>query len=293
MDFTREEHSALDYLYVVVKWRRMIALCVVAVGILSAGVSLVLPEAWTATTKLLPPEEEGDQMGLSLLIGGAVPAGLRSLVGASTPSERLLTLLESRRVLGALVDEHDLVAQYEAPTRDQAIDILDGNIDREIEGDGALTLEVTASSPRLAAVLANAVAAELDEVNRGYKRQQASGLRAFLSERLALMEEEMRSSGRALQAFQEEHGLVDLEAQTAATVEVVETIVLQLAEVEVKLGLMTKQLNADRGDRRILELETQELRKQLRQVLGKSADRKTNSKSEGLNSLGPPLLALP
>ena len=88
------------------RWRRFIVVSAVVVGLGAAGVSLILPDAWTASTTLLPPEDDGpNQLGLSLLMGSGVPAGLAGLVGLSTPSERLLTLLESRRVLGHMVDE--------------------------------------------------------------------------------------------------------------------------------------------------------------------------------------------
>ena len=156
------ERSLLDYLYVLVKWRRLIAVSFVAVGLLAAGVSLVLPEKWTANTKLLPPAEEGDQLGLSMLLGSAVPAGLSGLVGATTPSDRLLTLLDSRHVLGAVVDSHDLMTLYDAPYRDLAIDMLNDRIDRRVEADGTLVIDVTASTPELAARLANDLAAELE-----------------------------------------------------------------------------------------------------------------------------------
>ena len=56
MDNQVREHSLLDYVYVLTKWRRLIVTSFLAVAILSAAVSLVLPEEWTANTKLLPPD---------------------------------------------------------------------------------------------------------------------------------------------------------------------------------------------------------------------------------------------
>jgi len=99
-----------------------------------------LSEVWTARTSLLPPDEESGSLGLSLL-GGAgsssIPPGLAGLIGASTPSERLLTLIDSRRLLGEVVDRHRLVQQYEALHRDQAIDVLALQVERELGGMAA------------------------------------------------------------------------------------------------------------------------------------------------------------
>jgi len=286
------ERSLLDYLYVLVKWRRLIAVSFVAVGLLAAGVSLVLPEKWTANTKLLPPAEEGDQLGLSMLLG-SVPAGLSGLVGATTPSDRLLTLLDSRHVLGAVVDSHDLMTLYDAPYRDLAIDMLNDRIDRRVEADGTLVIDVTASTPELAARLANDLAAELDEVNRYYKRQQAKSLRAFLGERVQLMQAELKDRAGALQAFQEEHGLVNLEAQILATVEVVEAMVMRLLDLETSLGQMTRQVTAGRANRDLLIMQVEELRKQIRKATGEAIEQDDDGGESSLRSLGPSLKSLP
>ena len=294
MDNQVREHSLLDYVYVLTKWRRLIVTSFLAVAILSAAVSLVLPEEWTANTKLLPPDEEGDQLGLSMLLGSAVPAGLSGLVGATTSSDRLLTLLESRLVLGAVVDSHDLERLYDAPYRDLAIDMLNDRIDREVEADGTLVMDVTASSPELAARLANDLAAELDKVNRDFKRQQAKSLRGFLGERIRLMQEELKSSAGALQAFQEKHGLVDLEAQVTSSVEIVETIVKRLLDREAMLAQMTRQLTAERASRNILLLEVEELRNQLEKVMGETTREEDGGGGERfVRALGPSLRSLP
>ena len=286
--------SLLDYLYVLVKWRRLIVTSTLIVGIVAAGISFALPQAWTADTKLLPPEEEGaDQFGLSMLLGSTVPAGLMGLVGAATPSERLVTFLESRRVLGRVVDDFDLIQVYAAPHRSQAIDILDEHIEKELERDGTLAVSATASSAQLAADLANALAAQLDTVNREYKRQQARALREFLADRLQVTEGELKVSASALREFQERHGLVDVEAQTEAAVELTRNIAQQLIELRVQLQLMKRQLSEESEERKLVELEVEELSRQLQILLGNGAADTAEHDGDGPASLGPPLRALP
>ena len=46
-----EERNLLDYVYVLAKWRRLVVVSVLAVSAITAGISLVLPEAWTARPK--------------------------------------------------------------------------------------------------------------------------------------------------------------------------------------------------------------------------------------------------
>ena len=45
-----QERTVLDYIYVLVKWRRMIATSVLSVAVVTAGITLIVPERWTADT---------------------------------------------------------------------------------------------------------------------------------------------------------------------------------------------------------------------------------------------------
>lgn len=120
-----------------------------------------------------------------MLLGSTMPGGgLGGLLGQATPGERLLTVLKSRRVLGAMVDRFELVQDYGAPNREQAIETLREEVEAELSRDGALRIQVEASSPHLAADLANALAMELDNVVRDNKRTQASDLGLFLAQRM-------------------------------------------------------------------------------------------------------------
>jgi len=283
------ERSFFDYLYVVIKWRRLILISAIVVGVAAAGISLVLPKAWTADVKLLPPEEDTfDQLSSSVMAGANVPSGLMGLVGGTTPSDRLVTMLASRRVLGPIVDRFGLVETYEARDQVEAIGMLSDHIETDVQRDGTLVVFATAGNPSEAADLANTLAARLDTVNREYKRQQAAAMRKFLQGRVSLMEGELRETGGALQRFQDRHGLVDPERQTIASVEVVKSIVLLLAELEVQLGVASQKLNADHEERQVLELEQAALRSQLDNLFGN-----TEVEGSSFQTLGPSLKELP
>ena len=290
-----EERNLLDYVYVLVKWRWLIFTSVLVVSLVTAGITMLLPEKWTASSTLLPPEDELDQFGLSMLITSAVPGNLGGLMGSATPAERLMTLLTSKRVLGAIVDRFGLIQDYGSLNRDLAIETLDEDVERELGRDGTLSIEVEASSSELAADIANALTAELDAVNRQVKNRQAATLRRFLEERMELVQEEIEESGRDFQRFQEEHDLVDIEVQTAATVELARNIVQELTLLEVKLGVVRQQLNPEHEERRLLELEVEELRRQVQFLVGDLEKQVADQVEETtpLRSLGPPLRELP
>ena len=290
----QSEKTLLDYFYVLIKWRKIVIWPVIAVGLLSAAVSLALPERWKAVTVLLPSEEDPGRFEMSMLLSPNLPGGLGGLLGQATPGERLLTILQSRRVLGAMVDRFGLVEDYGVVNRDMAIETLDGLMEAELSRDGALTISVEGSSPRLAADMANALAAELDVVIRKNKRQQADGLRLFLSERMETVQGEIEVKARAIRDFQEGEGIIDVQAQTTAMVELTKSIVNELALLEVKLGIAKQSLKDDHEDRILLEMEAVQLRGQLQRVVGRDLEGDVEGlQQDTFNALGPPLREWP
>lgn len=290
----QEEKNVLDYVYVLAKWRRLIIYPVFFVCLAAAGVAMLLPERWQADTMLLPSEEEPGSFEISMLLGSTMPGGgLGGLLGQATPGERLLTVLKSRRVLGAMVDRFALVQDYGAPNREQAIETLREEIEAELSRDGALRIQVEASSPRLAADLANALAVELDDVVRDNKRSQASELGLFLAQRMETVQREIEGKGVGLQRFQEASGVIDLEAQTAAMVDLTQHIVQELALLEVKLGIAQRQLSPEHEERRMLEIEADELRKQLARAVGAPGIERAARTGDTFAALGPSLREWP
>lgn len=288
-----EDRNLLDYIYVLVKWRRTISTCVLIVALAAAGVSLMLPEKWTANALLLPHEEDVGRFEMSMLMSAAIPGNVGGLLGQSTPGERLVTILKSRRVLGAMVDRFDLVADYDVPNRDLAMEGLAELIETELGSGGTLRVQVEASSADLAANLANALVAELDAVIDLQKRSMADGDRGFLESRLDSVQREIEIRGLKLQHLQEEYGIVDLEAQTQAIVGVAQHIVQELTLQEVKLGIAEGALHPDHEERRLLEMQVAELRHHLDQVVGDFEKGMGSQAEAAFAALGPPLKELP
>ena len=204
-----EDRNLLDYIYVLVKWRRMIGLSVLFVVLATAGISLFLPEKWTANTMLLPHEEDAGNLEMSMLMSAAVPGNIGGLLGQSTPGERLVTIIKSRRVLGAMVDRFGLVADYGAANRDLAMETLAELVETELGSGGTLKVQAEASSAKLAADLANGLAAELDVVMHQQKRGLAMGDRVFLEGRLDSVQRAIEVKAMQLQHLQEQYGIVD------------------------------------------------------------------------------------
>ena len=77
-----DEIDLLDYLQVLLKHRKMIFQIVLAAIILSVIVSLLLPKMYTATARILPPQESTSGVaGLLSQAGGALGGLAAGFVG--------------------------------------------------------------------------------------------------------------------------------------------------------------------------------------------------------------------
>jgi len=75
-----------------------------------------------------------------MLMSAAVPGNIGGLLGQSTSGKRLVTILKSRRVLGAMVDRFGLIEDYGASNRDLAMETLEELIETELSSGGTLKI---------------------------------------------------------------------------------------------------------------------------------------------------------
>ena len=272
-----KDRNILEYFLVIVKWRRLIYWPLIIIFVLSIVTVFILPERWEADTTLIPVEGDSNSLELNMLMGANIPGGLTGLLGQATPGERLITLLKSRRVLGAIVDEHNLLADYGVDSRELAIELLRDNVESELTRDGALVISVEASSALGASDMANALGRELDKVNRENQQIQAGELADFLKVRMESVQQGIEEKVLIIQRFQQEKGIVDVSAQTTALFELTQRLVQELALLEVKLGVASRRLHPDHEESQLLQMEIDELRAQLFKVVGSGGSNKSTT----------------
>ncbi len=79
-----------------------------------------------------------------------------------------------------------------------------------------VTIRAKATSPELAARIANAIAQEYIRFTLSGLREEARSMRSFIEEQLASMEKELKDAERALQDFKEREGIYELSATVSS-----------------------------------------------------------------------------
>jgi uncharacterized protein involved in exopolysaccharide biosynthesis len=179
-----DEINLLDLLLVLAKNKAMIIKATLSAALLALGISLILPNIYTASAKILPPQQSksmasemlGQLGGLASLAGGSL--------GIKNPNDLYIAMLKSRTLLEKIAKRFDLQQLYEAKTLTDTLKELQDNFTSTSGKDGVISVEVSDHDPKRAADMANAFIEELSAMMQANALTDASLKRKFFEQQL-------------------------------------------------------------------------------------------------------------
>jgi uncharacterized protein involved in exopolysaccharide biosynthesis len=259
----QDEISLLDLFIVLAKHKKLVLGLPFAAAVLAAGVSLLLPNVYTATARLLPPQQS--QSTASAMLGqlGALAGVAGSSLGIKNPNDLYVGMLKSRSVADNLIARYKLRERYEAETLDDARKTLAKITNISAGKDGIITVEVDDEDPKFAAQLANAYVDELHRLNQTLAVTEAAQRRLFFERQLQQTKERLAQAEMELKKVQQATGVVQLDAQGRAAIEAVAALRARIAAKEVELGAVRTFATEQNPDYQRLTQELAGLRAQL------------------------------
>lgn len=181
-----------DYFRVLLKYRLMIlVICAVVVAV-TAGISLLSPKFYAATTSVVPPIDLLQQQSeLTGAFGFASSPMLKKAIGVTSIANLYVGLLKSHIVEDAIIDRFDLVKVYGVAGREKARRRLRRYTRVKSSDDNILRITVKDRRRERAAAMANAFVEELDRQNKRLSAGSATSKRIFLGNRLKEIEEKL------------------------------------------------------------------------------------------------------
>jgi uncharacterized protein involved in exopolysaccharide biosynthesis len=259
-----EEINLLEIIYIIVRRKAFIAKACGIAFVLSVILSLCLPNIYTASAKILPPQKEGGG-GLSSLLGqmgGA--AALAGLGGLGGGTDLYVGILKSRSVADAVIQRLDLAKVYETKNPDATRKALEGQV--KFAGspkEGIITISASDKDPERAAKLANAFVDELGKASVRLNITKAGGEKAFLEKRLVTVKEDLRKAEEEMRTFSQQHKVVQVDAQARAAVEGAARLKAELASQEVKLAALRSYQTDENAEVRLLQSSIRKLKGEL------------------------------
>lgn len=280
------EFTILDLLIVLAKHKKLILGLPLAVAVISAGISLALPNAYQATTKLLPPQQP--QSGASALLsqlGGA--AGLAGIGGMKSPGDLYIGILKSRTVADNLIARFDLKKRYDTKSQEAARNRLQGSTVIVAGKDGMITVDVEDQDQKFVAGLTNAYVDELQRLTRTLAITEASQRRVFFEQQLETAKNNLAKVEVALKGAMDTRGVISVDSESRAILETAARLKAQVSLKEIQLGSMRAFVTAQNPEFRRATEELGSLRNELAKLEGGRAGvaQPSESNQAGLDNI--------
>lgn len=237
-----EEISLLDLLIVLAKHKMMILKVTVAGTLAATVISVLLPNIYTGTTKILPPQQSQSTANAMLAQLGAQLGGPAGVAGGAlnlkNPNDLYVGMLKSRTVADSLIDRFDLKKNYDEDTYYYARKLLEKHTAIIAGKDGIITIEVDDKDPKRAADMANAYVDELDKLTQTLAVTEASQRRLFFENQLKATREQLAQAEAALERSMESQGMAGVEFQGRSLVETAAQLRAQITATEVKVDAL-------------------------------------------------------
>lgn len=233
--------DVLDWLIVLSRRKRIILRTTLAAAVLATIVAFVVPNRYTATAKILPPQQS--QSLAASMIGqlgalGPMAAMAQKDLGLKNPSDLYVGMLRSRTVADALIRRFDLLRVYREKKMSGARKDLENASGIVVGKEGFVSISVEDKDRSRAPQVANAYVEELRKLTQDLAVTEAGQRRIFFERQLELAKNNLADAEQALKATEQKTGLIQLDGQAKAIIESVVKLRAAIAAKEVQLHAM-------------------------------------------------------
>ena len=283
-----DEISLLDQMIVLAKHKKLILGLPFVVAVMAAGYSLSLPNIFTASTTILPPQGQSGASAILAQLGGL--AGLAGgATGIKNPNDLYIGMLKSRTVADNLIQRFGLTQIYEAKYPSQVRQGLAGATNITTGKDSIITIAVDDKDPKRAAALADAYVDELLKLTNVLAVTEASQRRLFFERQFERARDNLAKAEAAARQALEKGGLVQVEGQGRAIVETTARLRAQITVKEVQIGAM-RTFAADRNpDLQLAQKELEAVKHELARIEGTEGRKLGNARENNdsnIDSMG-------
>jgi tyrosine-protein kinase Etk/Wzc len=260
--------TLVDLMIIVVKRKKLIFALPLAVAVVASALSLALPNVYTATTKLLPPQQAQSGAGALLAqLGGA--GGLAAgMAGITAPGDMYLGMLKSRTVADKLISRFDLKRKYETDSQEKARLRLGGNTVLTSGKDGMISIDVDDKDPKFAAQLANGYVDELQRLTSTLAITEASQRRMFFERQLETAKDNLAKVEMSLKGAMDTRGVISVDSESRAILETAARLKAQVSAKEIQLDSMRAFVTSENQEFRRAAEELSSLRSELAKLQG-------------------------
>ncbi len=222
--------------------KRFIILSGFSIAVLTAIFVLIMPQTFTATATIMPPQKDNSASALLGQLGGlaslAGSGGGAGMLGLKNPADLYIGLLQSETIEDALVHRFDLMQVYRCKKITDARKNLNSRTTILAEKSSLISIAVKDRSPNRAAAISNAYIQQLQNLMSHLAVTEASQRRMFFQQQLEIEKNKLSDAEVALETTERKTGIIQPQGQAQAVIGTVMQLQAQISAREVELGAL-------------------------------------------------------
>lgn len=261
-----DQFHLLDLLILLSRRKQIVLRTSLAASFLAVIFSLLLPNRYTATAKILPPQQS--QSLAAAMIGqlgalGPMAAMAQKDLGLKNPNDLYVGMLRSRTTEDALIRRFDLLRVYRDKKMSDAREDLENASSILAGKEGFVSISVEDKDPGRAPQIANAYVDQLRQLTQDLAVTEAGQRRLFFERQLELAKNHLADAEQGLKQTEQKTGVIQLDGQAKAIIESVVKLRALVAAKEVELQAMRLFSTEQNPDVMLGEEQLSGLRRQL------------------------------
>lgn len=265
----------LDYLVLMVKWKKFLILTFISVFILSyAAVYFFIPPEYESTAVVIPAGSDGSLGAISGLMKNLkdLPLGLGG-TSKSAETDLYLTIIYSRSTLEKLIKKFDLKKDYGLESTEETLKKLTKSINAYLSKQNSFEINVSASSPQKAADMANYILGLLNESVIKLNVAKSKNNREFLEIRYNEIKRNLKNAEDSLQIFQQASGMLEAKEQSKIIMGAYSKMQGEVMAKQLELSIMEKISSSDSPQLKLLKTQLAEYQSELEKMRRSGEDK--------------------
>ena len=269
----QEDLTFLDVLLIITQRKKLVGLVTAICTGVALILAFVLPQSYTATVIILPPQ--GNTSMNSMLasqlagVGSAVSGMAGSMLGMKNVNDMYVSMLKSRTVEDAVIQRYGLQSEYRKSYLGETRKALEHHT--KIDGstkDGLIRLNFTDHNPNRAAEVANGYVEQFRTLSQHLAITEASQRRVVFENQLEKTKVDLENADEALKRTQLSTGMVQVDGQARAMIESAARLRAQIVAKEVQIEAMRSYAGDENPALTQAQTELDGLRAQFNKLVG-------------------------
>jgi tyrosine-protein kinase Etk/Wzc len=282
-------NDIFDVLLVFAKRKRLIFGLPLVVGVLTAAISMALPDVYQAGARILPPQQSQSSASALLSQLGGLAGGLVGSSSLKNPNDLYIGMLRSRAVSDGIIKQFGLLKHYDTESPEKARRILAESTLISSGKDGLIEVLVEDNDKKLVPAIANGYISELVKLSKVLAVTEAAQRRLFFERQLELAKNRMESAEVALKNTIDTRGVISVDSDSRAVVETVARLRARISAKEIELASLSAFVTPSHQDYRRVKEELASLHSELSKLQNGRpelpAEGKSDERSAGLDSV--------